>query len=207
MEKWFKKRTVGFRHWMVKQIAPILYSYAYKSMALTAAVPRPMILFLQDYLKGQRLVGVEIGVAQAENALSILQELSLEKLFLVDPYGSYMEYGQQLSYEDCYKIAKQRLSGFRQVTFLHETSEQAVSHIDDGLDFVYIDGNHSYEFVKMDIQNYFPKVRAGGVIGGHDYAPFNKEDVVRAVNEFVSEHGWRNFHAVFPDWWFVKQSV
>jgi hypothetical protein len=205
MEKWFKEKTVGFRHWIVRQIAPKLYSFTFDVMAKTFATPRPMILFVKDYLKGHWLVGVEIGVAQAQNALSILQELPMEKLFLIDPYVAYMENGQQLSYVDCYEVAKQKLAGLKQVTFLHESSEQAVGHIDEGLDFVYIDGNHSYKYVKMDILNYFPKVRVGGVIGGHDYVPFHADNVVRAVDEFVSEHGRENFHTLFPDWWFVKQ--
>lgn len=40
---------------------------------------------------------------------------------------------------------------------------------DASLDFVYIDGNHIYEFVKMDIDAWLPKVKPGCWIGGHDY--------------------------------------
>jgi len=49
-------------------------------------------------------------------------------------------------------------------------------------DFIYIDGMHTYEQVKKDIQNYLPLLKKGGFIGGHDYAE-NKRQVMDAVNE------------------------
>jgi len=205
---WLKEKTVGFRHGIVKRIAPKLYSLAsiVESMntSMLMATPRPMTLFLKDYMINTELVGVEIGIAKAQNALSILQELRIKKLFLVDPYVPYLENGQVVSYQEFYEEAMQKISGLKQVVFLHKTSEQALEDIDEPLDFVYIDGNHSYEYVKQDIENYFPKVTTGGVLGGHDYTPFNVEDVAKAVNEFVGKHNRRNFYAVFPDWWYVK---
>ena len=38
----------------------------------------------------------------------------------------------------------------------------------DSFDFVYIDGNHDYESVINDINNYKPKLRKNSLIGGHD---------------------------------------
>ena len=35
-------------------------------------------------------------------------------------------------------------------------------------DFVFIDGDHRYESVRRDIQAWLPKVRPGGIMGGHD---------------------------------------
>lgn len=53
---------------------------------------------------------------------------------------------------------------------------------DNSLDFVFIDANHHYEFVKKDIEAWFPKVKTGGYIGGHDY----RKDVKVAVDEFFT---------------------
>ncbi len=39
---------------------------------------------------------------------------------------------------------------------------------DDSFDAVFIDGNHSYEYVKKDLENYYPKVKDGGIIALHD---------------------------------------
>ena len=53
---------------------------------------------------------------------------------------------------------------------------------DNSLDFVFIDAAHDYEYVKKDINAWFPKVKKGGVIAGHDYTWC--ADVQKAVNEF-----------------------
>jgi predicted O-methyltransferase YrrM len=96
-----------------------------------------------------------------------------------------------------------KLSKFKQVQFIKKTSEEAVKDIAELLDFVYIDGNHRYEYAKKDIKLYYPLVKHGGVIGGHDYV-FWKNGVVRAVSEFVRQHDIKDFHTVFPDWWVIK---
>tara|TARA_B100000029_G_scaffold311698_1_gene304190 strand:- start:46315 stop:46977 length:663 start_codon:yes stop_codon:yes gene_type:complete len=46
-------------------------------------------------------------------------------------------------------------------TVLHAT-------LDKEYDAVFIDGNHSYEYVKKDLENYYPKVKAGGIVALHD---------------------------------------
>ncbi len=40
---------------------------------------------------------------------------------------------------------------------------------DNSIDFIYIDGDHSYAGVKRDVELFIPKVKNGGFIGGHDY--------------------------------------
>lgn len=53
---------------------------------------------------------------------------------------------------------------------------------DESLDFVFIDASHRYEDVLDDLNAWFPKVKKGGILAGHDYPSW--EGVVRAVNEF-----------------------
>lgn len=49
-------------------------------------------------------------------------------------------------------------------------------------DFIFIDGEHSYENVKRDIEKALNLIQAGGILAGHDYAmPW--EGVIKAVNE------------------------
>lgn len=42
---------------------------------------------------------------------------------------------------------------------------------DKPIDFAFIDGDHTYEGVKADFQDYGPLVRPGGLIGFHDILP------------------------------------
>lgn len=67
------------------------------------------------------------------------------------------------------------------------SSDEAIKSIAGQRDFVWIDGDHHYEQVKRDILNYWPLVRIGGVIGGHDYCK-DAGDVSRAVKEILGEH-------------------
>jgi predicted O-methyltransferase YrrM len=53
---------------------------------------------------------------------------------------------------------------------------------DEYFDFVFIDADHEYSSVKKDIEAWFPKVRKGGILAGHDYP--NWEGVKKAVDEY-----------------------
>lgn len=53
------------------------------------------------------------------------------------------------------------------------------------VDFVFIDASHDYENVKIDIDSWYPKVKIGGFIGGHDYPHW--KGVKKAVDEFLEK--------------------
>lgn len=61
------------------------------------------------------------------------------------------------------------------------TSEEAVQLYEDGsIDYIMIDGDHTYEGVKRDIELFLPKMKKGGIMTGDDaWAP----DVWRAVRD------------------------
>ena len=60
--------------------------------------------------------------------------------------------------------------------------EASTKFEDESLDFVFIDASHAYEDVKLDIETWMPKVKLGGIIGGHDY-----EDYFPSVKQAVNE--------------------
>lgn len=66
---------------------------------------------------------------------------------------------------------------------IKDTSKNASHHFaNNSIDFLMIDGDHSYEAVKDDLNNWFHKVKPGGIISGDDYGVF--DGVTDAVNEF-----------------------
>ncbi len=59
---------------------------------------------------------------------------------------------------------------------------------DNYFDWIYVDGDHSYEFVKKDLELFFPKVKSGGYITGDDYVwwgPFLGFGVKKAIDQFL----------------------
>ena len=53
-------------------------------------------------------------------------------------------------------------------TIIQGDSTVLHSDIDGQFDALFIDGNHSYEYVKKDLENYWGKVRPGGIVALHD---------------------------------------
>ena len=89
----------------------------------------------------------------------------------------------KFNFDEVYDEYIRRTSPFPNIKTLRLTSDSAIDVLKDELfDFIYIDGIHTYEQVKIDIENYQPLVKSGGVIGGHDYGP-HWPTVNKAVDE------------------------
>ena len=70
------------------------------------------------------------------------------------------------------------------ITPIRMTSLDAVSLYENrSLDFIFIDASHEYEDVKKDIIGWYPKLKLGGIIAGHDYTSY--DGVKQAVDEIL----------------------
>jgi len=146
----------------------------------------------------------EIGTWKGDFAAVILAKCRPRRLFLIDPwehrtdeayeeasYGGRMEGGQQAlerMYQDVMaRFASEISSG--QVTVLRSRSTDAAQTFEpESLDWVYIDGDHSYEGVSADLEAYFGAVKPGGLLAGDDYGhqgSWFADGVKRAVDEFA----------------------
>jgi hypothetical protein len=80
------------------------------------------------------------------------------------------------------------LDKFENVTNHKMTSEEGSKLFKDGeFDFVYIDGNHLYEYMKLDIQCWLPKIRKSGFLGTHDYCHKLAPGVAPAWDELLGK--------------------
>lgn len=116
--------------------------------------------------------GAEIGVNKGWYSRYLCSIPGL-KLYCIDPWLSYPDYVEnhhdQNGMDGAYLIAKRRMKGYN-CELIRKTSLEAVKDVaDNSLDFVFIDGNHSFEFVVDDISAWSKKVRPGGIVAGHDY--------------------------------------
>jgi len=145
----------------------------------------------------------EIGTWRGDFAAVILRDRRPKHLYLVDPwehrtdenyekasYGGKMQGGQQ-ALDEMYESVMARFAGeisSGQVTVLRQRSGDAArTFAPESLDWVYIDGDHSYEGVSADLESYFGAVKPGGLIAGDDYGhqgSWFEDGVKRAVDEF-----------------------
>lgn len=69
-----------------------------------------------------------------------------------------------------------------------DSSIAADNFKDNSLDFCFVDGDHSYEGSKKDIEYWYPKMKKGSYFCGHDYCNIGERQVARAVDEFAEKH-------------------
>jgi hypothetical protein len=161
---------------------------------------RPRTFLLRELPIGS--VGAEIGVHVGDFSAEILRVVKPSRLHLIDPwryeagpeyremgYGGQLRFGQA-EMDDRYdgvmaRFRKQREKG--QVSVHRGRSAVIAREFRDSyFDWVYIDGNHFYEFVKEDLERFLPKVKVGGYLAGDDYIEgWWKDGVRRAVTEFL----------------------
>lgn len=198
------------KFWLRKILKPLGYN-------MIQYERRPFDRFMKSINK-RDLVGAEVGVYDGWHALDMMESLHIRKLFLVDPYKAYDEYYEsvqnprksQKALNERMHVAQKILKKYgARVQFIRKFSEEAAKLIaDESLDFVYIDGNHQYEFVKKDIEAWYPKVKKGGIIGGDDYTlcpetEMEKFGIFKAVHEFFKRFK-KEVSFYNTDWWVVK---
>jgi hypothetical protein len=167
-------------------------------------------------------VGAEVGVYSGAYSETLCKSIPNLKLYCIDPW---------VKLEKVHQEAVERLKDYN-VTILHKTSLEAVDEFEDeSLDFVYIDGNHAYSYVRDDIAAWTPKVRKGGIVAGHDYylTRAGNAGVIVAVNDYVKNNGYglgltdwdlgtelyadgddrtiRLNDEQQPSWWFIKDTI
>lgn len=162
--------------------------------------------------------GVEIGVWHGSFSELILNQSSLSVLYCVDPWQTFSreEYddganASQQEQDERYQFTVNRLSKFKdRSVIIRKTSKEAVAEFHDGeLDFIWIDGNHGYEYVKEDLNLWWPKMRVGALFSGDDYlfTPEGKTPVKDAVDEFMREINQKFYLTTqekFPRWYCIK---
>jgi predicted O-methyltransferase YrrM len=159
-------------------------------------------LQLIDWLRSRGPVrfGAEVGVFDGYTSDVLLQEFPDLRLWMVDPWQPVArpaEYSRidAAGFEQLRQVALWWTSHADDRRFeLRMRSTDAAPLFPDGsLDFAFIDADHSYEAVRSDLRVWWPKLRAGGLLCGHDYGVYGDAagawGVRQAVDEFVGVTG------------------
>ena len=170
-------------------------------------------------------IGVEVGVERAVFSKAICRRSRGVKLYGIDPwefYEGYREHVPQERLDGFFHSTRERMKGCN-YQIIRDYSMNAVKRFEDeSIDFVYIDGNHEYKWVKEDIREWHKKVRPGGIVSGHDYGNVRYMQVgeggqtkqimrvKKAVDEWVKENKIKPLFlfakkSKYPSWFYVKE--
>lgn len=134
-------------------------------------------------------IGIELGVSTGLFSDLLLRKSELGYLYGVDSYEDRKHTLEK------YRTALVRLAPHRaRNSILRMRFEEALSLFpDEYFDFVYVDGcaGNGEEGGKT-FYDWWPKVKKGGVFGGHDYSP-DWPRVIEATDRFVADTALRMF--------------
>lgn len=141
----------------------------------------------------------EIGVLNGVNAKHIYDFCQPKQLLLIDPWEQQVGPGSGKKYNvnewnSFYQHVIFTFGKYNNVIIIKNYSIVAAATFDNHyFDIIYIDAGHSYESVKEDLTAWYPKIKPGGIIAGHDYSDTPKTKskqfgVVQAVDEFIELH-------------------
>jgi GR25 family glycosyltransferase involved in LPS biosynthesis len=121
--------------------------------------------------------GVEIGVGDGKFSQQLASEAEFLEFYSVDSWNritndSFYANGEKMVNEfseKCYEWAKEKLEPLGVKIIRQDSVEAAKTFPDNFFDFIYIDADHTEEAVVADIEAWYPKLRKGGMMAGHDY--------------------------------------
>jgi hypothetical protein len=172
---------------------------------------------LGAFLNEHNLLGAmaEVGCAFGGYSRVVLNDWKGSKYVMVDPWIKqskqvYKEKTDGIDYNGWFENCKRLAEQDRRVQLIRKYSIEAAAEIaDESLDCVYLDGNHAGEAVDQDIKAWWPKVRGGGIVGGHDFytdivTPGYFNQVDGPVKAFVFSHGLPLAITPCSSWWVEK---
>lgn len=140
-------------------------------------------------------LGAEVGVERGIYSQVLCEANPNLHLYAVDlwtAYDGYRDHATQHEMDEIMEEAKKRLFPYSCELIRKDSIEAASEFSDESLDFVYIDANHEFRHVVDDISAWWPKVKIGGIVAGHDYIkrtdPGYLMHVIPAVHGFVEAY-------------------
>jgi predicted O-methyltransferase YrrM len=172
-------------------------------------IPAKMIPQLLNKIiskENEKLEGIEIGVFAGDSSKYLLETIPELTLYGIDPYTNYVDWNgiSHGNMDEARKITNKKLDKFDDRFRLIQNISDNATHFfkDNSMDFIFIDGLHTYGQVLKDCENYYVKLKEGGLFCGHDFT--NVEAVGKAVKQFAKSIGKEIFTTENDVWFFYK---
>jgi hypothetical protein len=153
-----------------------------------------------ERLPGDEVTGAEVGVFYGKNSFGLLSNHQGLTLYLVDcwapvpegagvgrnPYPNRPERHPRVFHQEFWdhvmRRVKMKMKQFgKRAIIVKSDSVEGTAKVPDALDFVFIDGDHTEEGCRRDIEAWLPKVKPGGLLCGHDWDRWGVTAAVRSV--------------------------
>jgi hypothetical protein len=148
-----------------------------------------LINYVNTFSNTKEMTILEIGSYAGESTEMFAQ--NFKSVIAIDPFmNDYDANDPACSYMDLtnvYKTFSSVISKYDNITHIRKTSDDAADELKDTkVDLIYIDGLHTYDQVKKDIDNYIGLINESGFISGHDYHSV-WQGVVDAIHEKIGK--------------------
>lgn len=154
-----------------------------------------------EHLKCNQIIA-EIGVLGGD-----FSELLLKKskfLYLIDLYNANdWEWAKRFNSSSHYDYVRNKFLKNQNVRLIKGNSYEVLDRFqNDYFDVIYVDGDHSYDVVKKDLQVAYKKLKKGGLLWINDYTMYDHHTksiygVQKATNEIINEHKMRVAYFAF----------
>lgn len=134
--------------------------------------------FLASLLRQEKATFVEVGCKEGRTTGHILSSCPLAEVIAIDPWVAQpqmaeVELGETYEKWDFEKIEADFWNNVgdhqARCRMLKMTSQEAVAEVGPGVDLVFIDAAHDHASVLEDIRAWWPLVKEGGILAGHDF--------------------------------------
>jgi len=126
------------------------------------------------YANNAKLGIVEIGVLDGGNTREMGLVASVP-IYCIDPIIIDSMSDSLIGNAD---TIKKNMAFYKDFTFYQDYSYNVVNDWKHSFDFIWIDGDHTYEAVRKDFEDWFPLLADGGYVAFHDSAPITSVDAV-----------------------------
>jgi predicted O-methyltransferase YrrM len=134
-------------------------------------------------------IGSYKGRSSSAMAVNIINSKKKIKFYCVDTWEGSEEHknNKEVIDKTLYSLfVKNTKPVYPLINPIKKLSKQAANDFEDKkLSFVYIDASHDYKNVMDDLESWYPKIKDGGTLAGHDW---KYKEVQLAILDFIKKY-------------------
>lgn len=152
--------------------------------------------------EGSLIVEVGSFEGKSSSVLASVADANGLRLICVDPLVDFPNGGVPTTSKTREVFINNIVNVFKNVTWIAKPTITAVEEVNEEIDYMFIDGDHTYNGVMVDCKLWLPKLKSGGLVTFHDHQNIAFWGVAKAVKEYCV--GWEQFSTVWNQATFRK---